>query len=237
MLQSSEAWRTFEPWLDRANPRLAWSVARGLVQGSMFTDAERTAAALMRQEARARLRLLLQPGVVLCLPTTPFPAPHRGLPLHVLTPLRERISCLTSHGGLTGVPQLSIPGAAVDGAPVGLSVVGARPNFMKAAPLLRALSAHPAVRQTLVHTGQHYDSAMSEVFFQQLEMPQPDCNLGIGSGSHSMMRRPCVPLPEPGGPKRRITIFYPRSGHSPHSTAIVKHFECRTENAWSEMDQ
>lgn len=71
-----------------------------------------------------------------------------------------------------------------------LHVVGARPNFMKAAPVLRALSAHPEVRQTpvrqtLIHTGQHYDSAMSGVFFQQLEMPQPDCNLEVGSGTHA----------------------------------------------------
>ena len=66
-----------------------------------------------------------------------------------------------------------------------LHVVGARPNFMKAAPVQRALSAHAAVRQTLVHTGQHYDAAMSDVFFRQLEMPQPDCNLEVGSGSHA----------------------------------------------------
>ncbi len=66
-----------------------------------------------------------------------------------------------------------------------LHVVGARPNFMKAAPVLRALSQHPGVRETLVHTGQHYDAAMSGVFFRQLEMPEPDCNLGVGSGSHA----------------------------------------------------
>ena len=66
-----------------------------------------------------------------------------------------------------------------------LHVVGARPNFMKAAPVLRALSVHSAVRQTLVHTGQHYDAAMSEVFFRQLGMPEPDCNLGVGSGTHA----------------------------------------------------
>lgn len=65
-----------------------------------------------------------------------------------------------------------------------LHVVGARPNFMKAAPVLRALSAQ-GVRQTLVHTGQHYDAAMSDVFFQQLEMPEPDCNLEVGSGTHA----------------------------------------------------
>lgn len=126
VLQSSEAWKTFEPWLDRCNPRLAWTVARGLVQGSMLTDAERGAASLVRIEARARLRQLLPPGTILCMPTTPFAAPRKGLPVHELTPFRERISCLTSHGGLTGVPQLNLPGATVDGAPVGLSIVGGR---------------------------------------------------------------------------------------------------------------
>lgn len=92
----------------------------------MLSDAERSGAALMRIEARARLRYLLPPGTILCLPTTPFPAPLKGLPNSVLAPLRDRISCLTSHGGLTGVPQISIPGATVDGAPVGLSIIGAR---------------------------------------------------------------------------------------------------------------
>jgi UDP-N-acetylglucosamine 2-epimerase (non-hydrolysing) len=66
-----------------------------------------------------------------------------------------------------------------------LHVVGARPNFMKAAPVLRALGAYHEVRQTLVHTGQHYDSAMSDVFFHQLGMPEPDCNLEVGSGTHA----------------------------------------------------
>ncbi len=66
-----------------------------------------------------------------------------------------------------------------------LHVVGARPNFMKAAPVLRALAALKATKQTLVHTGQHYDANMSGVFFEQLGMPQPDINLEVGSGSHS----------------------------------------------------
>jgi amidase len=58
------------------------------------------------------------------MPTTPFPAPATGLSLTALEPLRARISCLTSHGGLTGVPQVSLPGALVAGRPVGLSIVG-----------------------------------------------------------------------------------------------------------------
>jgi UDP-N-acetylglucosamine 2-epimerase (non-hydrolysing) len=66
-----------------------------------------------------------------------------------------------------------------------LHVVGARPNFMKAAPVLRAFASYPQLRQTLVHTGQHYDAAMSEVFFRQLEIPAPDVNLGVGSGTHA----------------------------------------------------
>lgn len=65
-----------------------------------------------------------------------------------------------------------------------LHVVGARPNFMKAAPVLRAF-AKSGMEQTLVHTGQHYDASMSEVFFQQLDMPAPDVNLEVGSGSHA----------------------------------------------------
>jgi UDP-N-acetylglucosamine 2-epimerase (non-hydrolysing) len=77
-----------------------------------------------------------------------------------------------------------------------LHVVGARPNFMKAAPVLRALSL-PGVRQTLIHTGQHYDAAMSGVFFRQLGMPEPDCNLGIGSGTHAQQTAAVMQAFEP----------------------------------------
>src|SRR2546428_5181391 len=69
-----------------------------------------------------------------------------------------------------------------------LHVVGARPNFMKAAPVCRALSARSGVKQTLIHTGQHYDNNMSDIFFSQLSMPAPDVNLGVGSGSHAEQR-------------------------------------------------
>ncbi len=66
-----------------------------------------------------------------------------------------------------------------------LHVVGARPNFMKAAPLLLALDRLTNIRQTLVHTGQHYDHKLSEIFFRELEMPTPDINLEVGSGTHA----------------------------------------------------
>jgi UDP-N-acetylglucosamine 2-epimerase (non-hydrolysing) len=66
-----------------------------------------------------------------------------------------------------------------------LHVVGARPNFMKAAPVLDAFSQQAGVAQTLVHTGQHYDATMSDVFFEQLNIPRPDVNLRVGSSSHA----------------------------------------------------
>ena len=65
-------------------------------------------------------------------------------------------------------------------------IVGARPNFMKAAPLIRALEERaPEIKSLLVHTGQHYDYEMSKAFFEDLDMPDPDIYLGVGSGSHA----------------------------------------------------
>ncbi|OGV72801.1 MAG: UDP-N-acetylglucosamine 2-epimerase [Lentisphaerae bacterium RIFOXYB12_FULL_65_16] len=66
-----------------------------------------------------------------------------------------------------------------------INVVGARPNFMKIAPLLRAYQAHPGLEPLLVHTGQHYDRDMSDRFFDELGIPPPDMHLGIGSGTHA----------------------------------------------------
>ena len=125
-LQPWEAWHTFKEWIDRDNPRMAFSVARNLASATAIPESERQWAVLVRAEARARLTALLPPGTILCLPTTPFPAPPKGLPLATLEPLRARITCLAAHGGLTGLPQVSLPGAQVDGLPVGLSIVAAR---------------------------------------------------------------------------------------------------------------
>ena len=68
-----------------------------------------------------------------------------------------------------------------------LHVVGARPNFMKIAPIMRELASRPGeFEQQLVHTGQHYDDDMSRAFFDDLELPWPDVNLEVGSGSHAV---------------------------------------------------
>jgi UDP-N-acetylglucosamine 2-epimerase (non-hydrolysing) len=66
-----------------------------------------------------------------------------------------------------------------------LLVVGARPNFAKVAPLHRALLGHPGLDPRLLHTGQHYDRALSDAFLEQLGLPEPDHHLGVGSGSHA----------------------------------------------------
>src|SRR5690348_15360936 len=65
-------------------------------------------------------------------------------------------------------------------------IVGARPNFMKMAPLLRAFSAYPQLPTLLVHTGQHYDADMNDKLFADLRLPAPEINLGVGSGSHAV---------------------------------------------------
>jgi UDP-N-acetylglucosamine 2-epimerase (non-hydrolysing) len=65
-------------------------------------------------------------------------------------------------------------------------VVGARPNFMKIAPIMRALRARPHLPARLVHTGQHYDVAMNQRFFEQLGIPDPDVDLEVGSASHAV---------------------------------------------------
>lgn len=67
-----------------------------------------------------------------------------------------------------------------------LNVVGARPNFMKMAPIIEAMNKYPEkIRHILVHTGQHYDERMSKAFFNDLGMPKPDIDLEVGSGSHA----------------------------------------------------
>jgi amidase len=84
---------------------------------------------------------LLPPGTILCLPTTPFPAPKKGLSLPELDPLRDRITCLCAQGGLTGVPQVNLPGTMVDGAPIGLSIIGGRGGDAQLIAVAHAMQA------------------------------------------------------------------------------------------------
>ncbi|MGC1647567.1 MAG: UDP-N-acetylglucosamine 2-epimerase [Candidatus Sulfotelmatobacter sp.] len=85
-----------------------------------------------------------------------------------------------------------------------LSVVGARPNFMKIAPIVDALKKFPDLQHCLVHSGQHYDELLSGSFFAELGLPLPDVNLQVGSGTHAeqtaeVMKRlePCCSTTSP----------------------------------------
>jgi UDP-N-acetylglucosamine 2-epimerase (non-hydrolysing) len=79
-----------------------------------------------------------------------------------------------------------------------MSVVGARPNFMKVAPIVAELEAAPgAFTSTVVHTGQHYDNKLSQVFFEELGIPEPDVNLNVGSGTHAQQTAAVMTAFEP----------------------------------------
>ena len=75
-------------------------------------------------------------------------------------------------------------------------VVGARPNFMKAGPVVKALAAR-GIEQQVIHTGQHYDRTMSDIFFHELDLPEPDLNLGVGSGSQAAQTAALLTALEP----------------------------------------
>lgn len=83
------------------------------------------------------------------------------------------------------------------GRPTVLTVAGARPNFMKVAPILRALRGTGAFEVRLIHTGQHYDAAMNDVFFADLAIPEPDVHLEVGSGRHGAQTAAIMQAVEP----------------------------------------
>jgi len=66
-----------------------------------------------------------------------------------------------------------------------INIVGARPNLPKISPLMREMQRHPEIEPILVHTGQHYDETLSDIFFRQMGIPAPHVNLEVGSGSHA----------------------------------------------------
>ena len=125
-LQGKEAWKTVRDWIDRVNPRFSYEVAERYAAGSTTTDAELDAARSVRAEIVARMEGLLAGGTVVCLPTTPAPAPPVGESRSNRLDLGRRITMLTCIAGSIGGPQISLPLAEVGGLPVGLSLIGAR---------------------------------------------------------------------------------------------------------------
>ncbi|MGE3537150.1 MAG: amidase [Candidatus Tectimicrobiota bacterium] len=125
ILQGREAWETAQDWIDQVNPRFSFEVAERYVAARAITAAEIAQARQRREAIRQRLDTLLDVDAVLCLPTTPVPAPLRGERLSARRDVRARLSMLTCIAGTTGRPQINLPVATVDGLPVGLSLLGA----------------------------------------------------------------------------------------------------------------
>ena len=126
MVQGREAWEIAREWIARVNPRFSFWVAERYISGREITDAEVDAAKIERQAVIERIDKVTEGGAVICLPTSPSPAPPAGQSLAARRDILSRIVSLTCIAGTTGRPQISLPLAEVDGLPVGLSLIGAR---------------------------------------------------------------------------------------------------------------
>jgi amidase len=122
-VQGREAWTTFGDWIDRTNPRFSFEVAENFLRGAHVTDAALEAGEKFRAKRRTEVAAWLDDGTVICLPTTPFPAPPRDQTRSYMAERRFPVITLTCIAGTLGAPQISLPVAAVDGLPVGLSIL------------------------------------------------------------------------------------------------------------------
>lgn len=126
LLQAREVWKTDGEWITRHRPKLGPDVQERFEIASKVTEADVAKPRQVQHEATARLNELLANGVVVCFPTAPCIAPKRDATLETLNDVRLRSQELSCIAGLAGLPQISVPAGKVDGAPVGLSFMGAR---------------------------------------------------------------------------------------------------------------
>lgn len=123
-LQGAEIWAEHGEWIRAVNPSLAPSIRDRFEWTATITSAEVAAAQRVRDEARGQMTQLLGDDAVLCLPTTGVIAPLVNLPNDALTDFRARALSLLCIAGLTGLPQINLPLATLDGCPLGISIVG-----------------------------------------------------------------------------------------------------------------
>lgn len=124
VLAGRQSLASMQDWIDRVDPRFGFEVAQRYTNAMAWSDADVRQAESARQSIRARMSQVLTDGVVLCMPTSPIPAPVVGQTLAERQACRERILTLTCIAGTTGSPQINLPLAEVDGMPVGLSLIG-----------------------------------------------------------------------------------------------------------------
>jgi amidase len=140
LLQAREAWEADGAWITKHKPKLGPDVQERFDIASKVTDAQLEAPRRLREEVSAAMAALLADGAVLCLPTSPVPAPKRDASLETLGEVRMRTMAVTCIAGLARLPQISIPAGQVGGAPVGLSFVAARGEDMMLLALARAIA-------------------------------------------------------------------------------------------------
>lgn len=124
IVQGFEAWQAHGAWIETADPKFGPGVKERFALAATVTATEAVAARAQRREIRGMLIRRLGPDGVLCLPTSPAPAPRRDATEAAVESVRVRLLEFTCIAGLGGLPQVSIPAAEADGAPVGLSLVG-----------------------------------------------------------------------------------------------------------------
>jgi amidase len=140
LLQAREAWASDGAWISKHRPKMGPDVQERFDIASKVTEEQVAGPRRMREEMDAAMTELLVDDAVLCLPTSPVPAPKRDASLETLGDVRARTMALTCVAGLARLPQISIPAGTVGGAPVGLSFVAARDNDMMLLGLARAIA-------------------------------------------------------------------------------------------------
>jgi amidase len=140
LLQAREAWQADGPWITQHKPKLGPDVQERFDIASKVTDAQLEGPRRLRDEVTSSMAALLADGAVLCLPSSPVPAPKRDASFETLGDVRLRTMALTCIAGLARLPQISIPAGQVGGAPVGLSFIAAQGNDMMLLALPRAIA-------------------------------------------------------------------------------------------------
>lgn len=124
VIQGHEIWQTYGGWIEAEKPALGPGIEERFAFAATVSDADAREATRLRQTVRDRLRELVPPGTVMCLPTAPCIAPRTDLDAAELDAFRTRGMALTCIAGLSGLPQVSLPVGTVEGCPVGLSFIG-----------------------------------------------------------------------------------------------------------------
>jgi amidase len=123
-LLGAEAWRNHGEWITRTQPEFGPGVAERFAAAAAVTETDVAAANLVRNEARNRLRGLVDERTVLCLPSAAGTAPYRGSDRRTLAAFRDRTLRMTCLAGLAGLPQIGLPRTMVEGCPLGISLIG-----------------------------------------------------------------------------------------------------------------